>query len=427
MNIQSGEGMPGSKGLESEAWQPRWILSHQTHGLKVKSSRSANLITATTLRAYTFKDLAQMAKKRGVRGWHSMRKDQLVDALVQQARTKTARHAKNRSTEKTKSDNRTNPRRVANGTSKKIPSAPKNPRVQKRIQKLAAKQEQRKNLSLFNCKMATQRSGSPVKDDRIALMVRDAYWLHAYWEITRLSVDRAKAVMAEQWHSAEPVLRLYEVDKGSTTKSAERHLRDIEIHSGVNNWYMDVENPPNSFRVEIGYLATNGRFYALVRSNSVETPIPGSKMAIDRNWSDVAEDCDQIYAQSGGFEKNGSGRELRKLFEERLRRPMGSPMETRYGAGAERILNLEQEFKFEVDSELVIFGSASENAYVTLSGEPVKLGPDGTFTVRIKLEDKRYVVPVVANSANGLEQRTTVVAVERNTKTMEPIIREPNE
>lgn len=379
------------------------------------------MITANTLRAYTFKDLAQMAKKRGVRGWHSMRKDQLVDALVRQARTK------NHSTGKAKSDNPTHLHRVTNGTSKKIPSAPKNPRVQKRIQKLAAKQEQRKNLALFNGKMATQRSGSPVKDDRIALMVRDAYWLHAYWEITPLSVDRAKAVMAEHWHSAEPILRLYEVDKGSTTKSAERHLRDIEIHSGVNNWYVDVENPPNSFRVEIGYLSTNGRFYALARSNSVETPKPGSKTAIDRNWSDVAEDCDQIYAQSGGCEENGSGRELRELFEERLRRPMGSPMETRYGSGAERILDLEQDFKFEVDSELVIFGSATDNAYVTLAGEPVKLGPDGTFTVRIKLEDKRYVVPVVANSANGLEQRTTVVAVERNTKAMEPIIREPNE
>ncbi|HEX5444076.1 MAG TPA: Rho termination factor N-terminal domain-containing protein, partial [Pirellulales bacterium] len=42
-------------------------------------------MTAETLSNYSAKDLAQMAKRRGVHGWHAMRKDQLVRALVRLA------------------------------------------------------------------------------------------------------------------------------------------------------------------------------------------------------------------------------------------------------------------------------------------------------------------------------------------------------
>jgi hypothetical protein len=42
------------------------------------------------------------------------------------------------------------------------------------------------------------------------------------------------------------------------------------------------------------------------------------------------------------------------------------------------------------------------------------------------LPDKRQVLPVVASSADGIESRTVVLAVERNTKTMEPIVLDHN-
>ena len=54
----------------------------------------------------------------------------------------------------------------------------------------------------------------------------------------------------------------------------------------------------------------------------------------------------------------------------------------------------------------------------------IKLRPDGTFTVRYSMPNARQVIPAVAASANGLEQRTVVLAVERNTKTMEPLLRD---
>ena len=85
------------------------------------------------------------------------------------------------------------------------------------------------------------------------------------------------------------------------------------------------------------------------------------------------------------------------------------------------------EFQFDVDAELVVFGAADPNSHVTLRGEPVRLQPDGSFMVRFSLPDRRQVLPIVASSADGAEERTIVLAVERNTKVMEPVTRESSD
>ena len=42
-------------------------------------------MTAASLKEKRVRDLARMAKQSGVRGWHAMRKDQLINALVRRA------------------------------------------------------------------------------------------------------------------------------------------------------------------------------------------------------------------------------------------------------------------------------------------------------------------------------------------------------
>jgi hypothetical protein len=107
---------------------------------------------------------------------------------------------------------------------------------------------------------------------------------------------------------------------------------------------------------------------------------------------------------------------------------MGPPVTARFGLGARRLdgAHNKREFCFQVDAELVIYGVADPGAQVTLRGEPVRLSTDGTFSMRFNLPDRRQVLPVVASSSDGVEQRTIVLAIERNTKVMEPVIREPD-
>jgi hypothetical protein len=279
---------------------------------------------------------------------------------------------------------------------------------------------------------ATPKEGDTAKGagkprDRIILIVRDSFWLHAQWEISRHSVERAKASMAEHWHTARPVLRLSEVDHGASANASERVIRDILIHGGVNTWYIDVADPPHRFRVSIGYLAANGKFHVLCRSNIVQTPSPGTCDVLDGHWRDIAENYERIYALSGGYDGESGSEDLREVFEERLHREVGGPGATRRSGHNSGHLRRDRDLPFEVDAELIIYGSTDPTAYVTLAGEPVKLRSDGTFTVRMDLPDKRQVLPVVAATRDGLRQRTTVVAVERNTKVMEPIVRDEEE
>ncbi len=147
---------------------------------------------------------------------------------------------------------------------------PRTPQAELRLQQIKARLAEAKDLAI----RSVSNRGST--QDRLVVMVRDPYWLHAYWELSRRSIQRAEAAMGQHWHAARPVLRVHELARNGTTSAARQAVRDIAIHGGVNNWYIDVQNPPKSYQLEIGYLAPVNRFYCLARSNVVSTPAPGS-------------------------------------------------------------------------------------------------------------------------------------------------------
>src|SRR5262249_56642067 len=102
-------------------------------------------------------------------------------------------------------------------------------------------------------------------------------------------------------------------------------------------------------------------------------------------WSDIdTVKADRIFAMSAGSDPTASSLELKQLFEERLRRPMGSPAVTSFGSGALQY-GKQRGFWFQLDAELIVYGATEPNARVTLQGEPDKLRPDRTFTIRFRL------------------------------------------
>src|SRR5260370_37147945 len=151
----------------------------------------------------------------------------------------------------------------------------------------------------------------------MVVMAGSLYWLNCSGKLTRHAIQRAEAALGQDWHGAKPILRLLDVSSQDTTSSAESIIRDIDIHGGCNNWYIDVANPPRSYRVDIGYVSKRGQFYALARSNVVTTPRAGISDVIDENWADIdSKQADRIYAMSGGYDPTASSLELKQLFEE---------------------------------------------------------------------------------------------------------------
>ena len=80
--------------------------------------------------------------------------------------------------------------------------------------------------------------------------------------------------------------------------------------------------------------------------------------------------------------------------------------------------------RLAVDCEIVVKGQVSPGARVRVKEEPIRLKEDGTFSIRYRLPERRHVFPVVATTPDGSETRTVVLAVDRNTKTLDPVFRD---
>lgn len=390
---------------------------------KVNGSRSGAPKTsgssAETLASKSKKELERLARQSGIAGWHSMRKDEIVAALAKRpsatASAKTAAAAGDegagvKPVNRLKKALAASDRRGGAGRKGDSGVGSKN----------AGSARSQAALPRFLA-APTNGGNRAVTKDRVVALVRDPYWLHVYWELTQAAIKRTEAALGRDWYSAKPVLRLLDVSSEDTTSSSECVIRDVEIHGGVNNWYIDVRNPPRTYRVDIGYKTERGRFFVLARSNSVTTPKPAASDQLDTHWQGVQQDSDRIFARSAGPNAGHENIELRTLFDERLRRPMSTGTLGDYGSGA--LGNVRRRgFHFQLDAELIVYGSTDPSARVTLLGEPVQVREDGTFTLRFSLPDGRQILPAVAQTYDGIEERTIILAIERNTKELEPMV-----
>jgi uncharacterized protein len=243
--------------------------------------------------------------------------------------------------------------------------------------------------------------------DRITLTAPDAYWLHVYWELSLQSVQRAEAALNQDWHGSKPIIRLCDVSSTDTTSTSEAVVRDIVVHGGCSHWYIDIPQPPKTYRADIGYITRAGRFFAIARSNVLTSPKAGSSEAVNADLS--AAD-----AAKGKSDEEAA----RYLNDEAFRRPL---KDTPFGTGAVLPGKLKK-FFFDLDAELIVYVKTDPNASVSLQNEPVKINPDGTATMRFSLPDSRQIIPAVATSSDGMEEQTIVLAVERNTKRLDPMI-----
>ena len=386
------------------------------------------MATSNEFNQLTVKELASFAKELGIVGWHEMRKDELVRALVLKSRTKSGAGPvktflasvlkASAGTEKNASKKATS--QMTEGKKKEMPR-------RKEAVRLPSVPLVPMKAAPVNIDLAPIEHGQ----SRMALMVRDSYWLQAYWEIDAKAIERAKVALGPFWHVATPTLRLFRLESDGATSPRRRLLRNISIHGGVNNWYIDVMDPPSTFHVELGYLSREGRFHPIISSNNVTTPqrqIHDDLSRLDGNWLGVDADLGRVFKLSGGLE--GNNRVLKEVFEKKLQRSMSAPLLSRLrasqqsGAASEKT---RRNFDFRVNADIVIHGTTDPSVQVCIRGEPINIAPDGTFSVRFSLPEKRHVFPIDAEGNDGVETQRVILAVERNTKVLETLIHEHDE
>jgi len=98
--------------------------------------------------------------------------------------------------------------------------------------------------------------------------------------------------------------------------------------------------------------------------------------------------------------------------------PAGGASES-FGGASERT-EKQRKFFFMLNTELIVYGRTEPDATVHWGDKPVKLNPDGTFSMRMSLPDGEIPLDFVAESNDKVEKRRIATKVERFKTKYEP-------
>ncbi len=154
-------------------------------------------------------------------------------------------------------------------------------------------------------------------ENQLVLLVRDPWWIYAYWEVTPERENHVRNAMAQEGTTFYcKVLRVYDV----TGKNPPEHHSFFDIEFGFSgNWYVDVGTPDREWMAEIGLRTPEGRFFAMVRSNIVRTPRFGVSDILDEEWLLPDELYWKIFGLSGGITGQKSSLAVKEVLERYLR------------------------------------------------------------------------------------------------------------
>jgi uncharacterized protein len=156
-------------------------------------------------------------------------------------------------------------------------------------------------------------------ENTLVLLVRDPWWLYAYWEVT---ADRENEIKAEiQRRRLTPdrtVLRVYDITEAAEGK--ESSFFDIELNFFAMNWYIDVGVPHRDWYAEIGIRTADGSFFAFIKSNAVRTPRFGVSDILDEEWMMPEELYWKIYGSGvNALGQSKSSLDARMIVEKYLK------------------------------------------------------------------------------------------------------------
>ncbi|MGQ9810297.1 MAG: DUF4912 domain-containing protein [bacterium] len=385
------------------------------------------------LLAATREHLLKIASRLGIRGRYRMSKKQLVNSIEKAMRSQSAEDLLSEGVvPSVPTDGSQQPADSEQGRSKRRISAPIRQKavIRKtwREQQAAvqhAKYEVKVGKQPVHLEPAEERLALPTsyEETKIVLLVRDPYWVHVYWEVSRDALLKAMAELGKEWDSAVSVLRVYDITGIEFDGTNAHSCFDIEISGGSNNWYIHTGVPNRTFCVEIGIRGPSGKFVALARSNKVTTPRDAPSDITDERWMIPDWQFERIYALSGGFRNAGGSVEIVNLMRKALGAEissgapgsLGIPGSFAITSPAVREIR-EKAFWFRLGTELIVYGATEPDAKVYLQGRPVTLRHDGTFTARFELPDGKQVIPAVAESNDGSHRIEITPTVTKRTR-----------
>lgn len=123
----------------------------------------------------------------------------------------------------------------------------------------------------------------------ITLIARDPNWIYAYWEISPFSIQSVRNIAGDQVDHAAHVIRMYDVTAVDFNGHNANHWFDIEVAPHATNWYINIWTDNASYCADFGLRLSDGRFFALCRSNHVTTPRKVQSWRTEQMWMEVKD------------------------------------------------------------------------------------------------------------------------------------------
>lgn len=266
-------------------------------------------------------ELKALARKMNIDVPAGARKTDLVEALAAAFTSKKAAAKKSTVTQKESAPKGAPARKPSaetpvTGREWKMPPGAEEPLMA---------QERVSDAKYYTGPAPEQRTGAPYEElphgygeEKIALMVRDPYLVHAYWEVTPARLEREKSWFG--WNSKLAV-RIYDVTGVQFDGRNALGYFDQEIYERIGSWYFDLGRPTHSFLADLGLLSPDGRFLTLARSNYILMPRDGVSDVVDEEWMLVDEAFWKLY----GFPGGPSSPQLQEMMKQRRMQQITSP------------------------------------------------------------------------------------------------------
>lgn len=423
----------------------------------------------------TLEDLTQIARQRGLRGYSTMTKTELVDAL-------SALEAKR-------------PQEAPEDKTLRAPTGPvadslPAPQLETVVDAATDAETDAQAESTFLKPTTPQFKKTWIRhdllideelpelpesygDEKLVLLVRDPYWIHAYWTVSAKTMDRMRAL-----GGIRMALRVYDVTDIVFNGLNAHTWFEIPAPEYVRNWNIQVPQDGRNYLVELGWVTTDGRFLPAMRSNVADVPIarpspivadtfvalpfnedakPAEPEALETTDAIIETEAPEAPflapiedqpAPPAPAEPVQEGSLPDTMFKLSTRgRGYWSADTPRYGdlttvdymdaetgshrlsshglssfaapptpPGAPEAPKVEKDFWLVANCELIVYGATEPDAKVTLRGQKIELRPDGTFSIRFAFPDGLHPIPIRAVNADGDMERSITITVSRDTQ-----------
>lgn len=276
-----------------------------------------------------------------------------------------------------------------------------------RLEDLSARLSQVHDLAYFPDSVSND-----IQEESLQVNVVDSYWLHVIWCLRRITIERARIALGHLWYDSKPVLAvtlLSETESGSVRQTLQKY---IDIHGGINHWYINVTDPPGVYQVEIGYLAP-GRFYSMLKGNIVKTSHVRSALRYEQK---IEDDLFLHPLKPAAAPKWSPSDRNMYVHWQKKNANAGSRNGKNSSKNPRRV---DDNHLFQIETEMIVYGMTSPESQVTVDQEWVAVQPDGTFMLRFDLpEQGRQMLTI--DSTNREESKKIILTLERITKFMEP-------